>query len=137
MTELTAPPNVDAVLDGLKDFQRRTVEYVFRRLYRDDDPVKRFLIADEVGLGKTMIARGVVAKAVEYLWDKRERIDIVYVCSNGDIARQNANRLTLPGIKARVIPSRITLLPKTVKTLDRKLNFISITPGSMRSSRPP
>ena len=81
MTEFTAPPNVDAVLDGLKDFQRRTVEYVFRRLYMDDDPVKRFLIADEVGLGKTMIARGVVAKAVEYLWDKRERIDIIYVLS--------------------------------------------------------
>jgi len=137
MSEVMAAPNADAVLRGLKDFQRRTVEYVFRRLYEDEDAVKRFLIADEVGLGKTMIARGVVAKAVEFLWDKRERIDVVYVCSNGDIARQNANRLTLPGTKARVVPSRITLMPKTVTTLDRKLNFISITPGTsfnLRSS---
>lgn len=137
MPEVTAPPNAEAVLSGLKDFQRRTVEYVFRRLYTDDDAMKRFLIADEVGLGKTMIARGVVAKAVEYLWDKRDRIDIIYVCSNGDIARQNANRLTLPGARARVVPSRITLMPTTVKTLDRRLNFISITPGTsfnLRSS---
>ncbi len=137
MPEILAPPDVDAVLDGLKDFQRRTVEYVFRRLYLDPDATKRFLIADEVGLGKTMIARGVVAKAVEHLWERRERIDVVYVCSNGDIARQNANRLTLPGTRARVVPSRITLMPKTVTTLDRKLNFISITPGTsfnLRSS---
>ena len=137
MTDLLLAPDAEAVLAGLKDFQRRTVEYVFGRLYSDEDRVRRFLIADEVGLGKTLIARGIVAKAVEYLWQRRERIDIVYVCSNGDIARQNANRLTLPGLKARVIPSRITLMPKTVKTLDRKLNFVSITPGTsfnLRSS---
>lgn len=134
---MMSAPDVDAVLDGLKDFQRRTVDYVFRRLYLDDEPVRRFLIADEVGLGKTLVARGVVAKAVAHLWDKRERIDVIYVCSNGDIARQNANRLTLPGVKARVMPSRITLMPKVVKTLDRKLNFVSITPGTsfnLRSS---
>ena len=39
-------------LAGLKDFQRKTVDYVFKRLY-GDDPTSRFLIADEVGLGKT------------------------------------------------------------------------------------
>ena len=136
---MSAPPDAAAVLAGLKDFQRATVDYVFERLYGDDDPVRRFLIADEVGLGKTMIARGVVARAVEHLWDNDdiERIDIVYVCSNADIARQNINRLTLPGVGAKPIPSRITLLPKTVTTLDRRLNFISITPGTsfnLRSS---
>lgn len=43
-------------LAGLKDFQRKTVEYVFKRLY-GNDPTSRFLIADEVGLGKTLVAR--------------------------------------------------------------------------------
>ena len=47
----------EPVLEGLKDFQRRTVERVFDRLYRDDTPSRRFLVADEVGLGKTMVAR--------------------------------------------------------------------------------
>lgn len=40
-------------LAGLKDFQRRTVDYVFKRLY-GDDPTSRFLIADEVGLKKRL-----------------------------------------------------------------------------------
>ena len=38
-------------LAGLKDFQRKTVEYVFKRFYGNDS-ISRFLIADEVGLGK-------------------------------------------------------------------------------------
>ena len=61
--------DVDRVLAGLKDFQRDTVEYVFQRLYLDEDKVSRFLIADEVGLGKTLIARGIIAKAIDYLWE--------------------------------------------------------------------
>ena len=35
--------------------------------YGSDDPVRQFLVADEVGLGKTMVARGVIAKAIEQL----------------------------------------------------------------------
>jgi len=41
-------------LKGLKDFQGRTVDYVFDRMYGDSKPARRFLIADEVGLGKTL-----------------------------------------------------------------------------------
>jgi superfamily II DNA or RNA helicase len=89
------PPSAAAALAGLKDFQRRTVEYAFRRLYQDSDSTHRFLVADEVGLGKTMVARGVIAKAVEHLWNEVERIDVVYVCSNAEIARQNINRLQI------------------------------------------
>ncbi len=124
-------PDVEKVLSGLKDFQRRTVDYVYRRLYEDCDPVDRFLIADEVGLGKTLVAKGVVAKAVDSLWERDgHRIDIVYICSNGDIARQNINRLSfLPEPPAKV--DRLTLLPRTVKNLrNRRLNFVSFTPGT-------
>ena len=41
-------------LAGLKDFQRQTVEYVFKRFYGDDS-TSHFLIADEVGLGKRLL----------------------------------------------------------------------------------
>jgi hypothetical protein len=58
--------NVDAILAQLKDFQRASVEYVFRRLYLDEKPARRFLVADEVGLGKTLVARGVIAKAIQH-----------------------------------------------------------------------
>src|SRR5687767_14251922 len=104
-------PDPNRVLDRLKDFQRQTVEYVFRRMYTDDDYTRRFLVADEVGLGKTMIARGLIAKALDHLWEKVDRIDVVYICSNGDIARQNVNKLRIGSTEEFAMASRITLLP--------------------------
>ena len=108
-------PDPESVLDGLKDFQRATVNHVFRRLYEDDDCTRRYLVADEVGLGKTMVARGVIAKTINYLWEHTTRIDIVYVCSNADIARQNITRLKLKGCQSFSLASRITLLPITIE----------------------
>ncbi|MEZ6128124.1 MAG: DEAD/DEAH box helicase [Planctomycetaceae bacterium] len=130
-------PDTQAVLSELKDFQRDTVEHVFRRLYTDNDCTHRFLVADEVGLGKTLVARGVVAKAIDHLWDRTDRIDIVYVCSNSDIARQNIKRLKLKGCGGFSLASRITLLPIKVKGKvevkdleERKVNFVSFTPAT-------
>lgn len=124
-------PNTEAVLKGLKDFQLRTVDYVFRRLYVDKPQAKRFLIADEVGLGKTLVARGLIAKTIDRLWSKVKRIDIVYICSNAEIARQNINRLNVTGGEDFVLPSRITLLPIHLKNLNKnRINFISFTPGT-------
>ena len=47
------------IMSGLKDFQRATVNRI-ERLYRNGQ--MRVLVSDEVGLGKTLIARGTVAK---------------------------------------------------------------------------
>ena len=124
-------PNTDTALSVLKDFQRRTVDYVFKRLWEDDPPAFRFLIADEVGLGKTLVARGIVARTLEHLWDRVERLDIVYICSNASIARQNVSRLNVRGLPHAVLPTRLTLLPAHVRDLDKnKTNFISLTPGT-------
>lgn len=124
---MAVKPNVELELSRLKDFQRDTVEYVFDRMYKGG--ARRFLVADEVGLGKTMVARGVIAKAIDALWDTVERIDIIYICSNGSIARQNIARLNVSGARDAALPSRITLLPTVVSGLqERRLNFISLTP---------
>jgi hypothetical protein len=124
-------PDSARVLRGLKNFQRATVEYVFDRMYGENDCVSRFLVADEVGLGKTLVARGLIAKAVDKLWDSIPRIDVVYVCSNASIARQNINRLNITGVKDIALPSRITLLPARIKDLEgNRLNFVSFTPGT-------
>ena len=131
-------PQVEKVLSGLKDFQRNTVDYVFRRLYLDEDQTSRFLIADEVGLGKTLIARGLIAKTVDHLWDTIDRIDVIYICSNQDIARQNIDRLNITNEREFQHASRATLLPVVIDQLrGRKLNFVSLTPGTsfnLRSS---
>ena len=127
-------PRVDvaAVMAGLKDFQRATVEHAFHRLFEAHDSTHRFLVADEVGLGKTMVARGVVAKAIEYLQARNvDRIDVVYICSNAEIARQNISRLAVAGDEVTAVASRLTLLPSQVHELEaRKLNLIALTPAT-------
>ena len=119
------------VLARLKDFQRRTVDYAFQRLFLDSESSRRFLVADEVGLGKTLVARGVIARAVEHLQEHGRRIDIIYICSNADIAAQNVARLNVTGQRAFVKATRLTLLPLEVHNLKaQKINFISFTPGT-------
>ena len=126
-------PDTNAVLGRLKGFQRDTVEYAFERLYRAPDSTRRFLVADEVGLGKTLVARGVIAKAIDHLWDgprKVERIDIVYICSNAQIARQNVCRLQIGNSKF-VGADRLTLLPREIRRLrENRVNYIALTPGT-------
>lgn len=123
--------SAETVLAGLKDFQRETVEYVFGRMYLDPTPTRRFLVADEVGLGKTLVAKGVIAKVLEHLEGTGKRIDIVYVCSNTAIAHQNVNRLNVLGKGTFALASRLTLLPTQVQNLRaNKVNFVSFTPGT-------
>lgn len=123
--------NTDTILSRLKDFQRRTVDYVFRRLYLDSDKTDRFLVADEVGLGKTLVARGIIAKAIDFLDEKIERIDVVYVCSNISIASQNINRLNVSGMQEFVRPTRLSLLPVNIAGIRKNhVNYVSLTPGT-------
>lgn len=124
-------PNVEELLEPLKGFQRNTVEYVFERMYKAKQPATRFLVADEVGLGKTMIARGIIAKAIDDMWDRVGRIDIVYICSNVAIAKQNLQKLVVGEAANHALATRLTLLPRNLEGLDtHKLNFVSFTPGT-------
>lgn len=133
------------VLDGLKPFQLSTVEYVFGRFFDETDPIDRFLVADEVGLGKTMVARGLIAKLIErHLEEPGRRIDVVYICSNQAIAQQNFSKLAIVGRQQKALTDRITTLPLHVRGLgtpaegfDRGINIIPITPTTsldLRSS---
>jgi hypothetical protein len=129
-------PDIETILGGLKDFQRQTVDYVFERMYEAGKPSTRFLVADEVGLGKTLVARGVIARTVNALWEDVRRIDVVYICSNADIARQNIRRLNVVDDEGFALASRITLLPTQIRDLKRrKLNFISFTPRTSLDTR--
>lgn len=131
-------PDTAKILSKLKDFQRKTVKYAFKQMYEKENPTRRFLIADEVGLGKTLVARGLIAKAIDRFKSQIQngtlRYDIIYICSNTEIAKQNINRLNVIGGVERkefTFTSRITLLPVELKNLKRnRINFISFTPGT-------
>lgn len=122
-------------LARLKPFQRRTVEHVIRRFYTDPDPTHRFLVADEVGLGKTMVARGVIAQAIAQLQHQTDRVDIVYICSNAAIARQNISRLNVTGASEIAMATRPTMLLTHLagarSPRRNRINFVSFTPGTM------
>lgn len=128
-------PSAEQVLATLRTFQRATAVYAFSRLYDPEQPSLRFLVADEVGLGKTLVARGVIAQAVERLRAlKDKRIDIVYICSNGAIARQNLRKLNIAGEEATIEADRFTLLANKMDALDdREINLVAVTPGTSLS----
>jgi len=124
-------PDVQRIMGQLKDFQRRSVDYVFERLYGDNNGTRRFLLADEVGLGKTLVARGVVAKAVDHLWDQQKNINVVYICANQDIARQNIERLDFTGEHRKPDCTRLTMLATEMPDMQAsRVSFVSLTPGT-------
>jgi hypothetical protein len=88
---------IKETLDGLKDFQVKTVDYVFKQLYVNNR--SKMLIADEVGLGKTIVAKGIIAKAFEQFNPvaNKKVFNVIYICSNQALAKQNLKKLNFTG----------------------------------------
>lgn len=76
-----------------KDFQEATADRIVELFKAGHN---RVLLADEVGLGKTIVAKTVVAKTGA--WRKKNDGDyvVVYICSNAGIADQNCGKLGIP-----------------------------------------
>ena len=125
------------IMSGLKDFQKATVERI-DYLYRHDQ--RRILVSDEVGLGKTLIARGTVAKLAKL---RREEGDaffkVVYICSNAAIADQNLRKLcvTQEAITESASSSRLSMQHLNIfkqendaELLNRYIQLIPLTPDT-------
>ena len=77
-----------------KDFQLATATRIIE-IFRSGQ--KRVLLSDEVGLGKTIIARTVVEMAKSLSGIEDDGIyRVVYVCSNQNIIQQNTRNLGIP-----------------------------------------
>jgi len=123
------------VMSQLKDFQRATVDHLYT-LYKSGQ--KRILVSDEVGLGKTLIARGMVAKIARLRMEEGDRLmKVVYICSNAAIAGQNMNKLLISkDLRADATSSsrlsmqhlNIFLKEHDEETLNRYIQFIPLTP---------
>jgi hypothetical protein len=128
--------DIEAALASLKDFQRGTVAAVYDRLFVQKQ--KSMLVADEVGLGKTVVAKGVIATAL------RERIQsgdhspfrVTYICSNQVIAGENITKLNVfpkVDLSANVV-ARISFLAYEPEPVSRNsapsLLLNTLTPGT-------
>ena len=125
------------VMSGLKDFQRATVERV---AYLFQHGQNRVLVSDEVGLGKTLVARGVVAKTAQMQKQAGDKLfKVVYVCSNAAIAQQNLSKLCLTReVRAdSANTSRLSMQHLNIfrqesdpELLDRYIQLIPLTPDT-------
>ena len=130
--------DAEAILSELKSFQRDAVDHVIDRFYESADASRRFLVADETGLGKSVVARGVIARVIDQLEndDTVDRIDVVYICSNADLAQQNLQRLNVTGNPHLAFTSRLSLLALESRRLSgtaidgKVVNLVSFTPGT-------
>lgn len=76
-------------ISAAKGFQLATAQAALQTLSSDQGP-RRFLVADEVGLGKTVVARTIIQEMIKR---RRRPLIVFYVSSNLNIAHQNRGKL--------------------------------------------
>jgi len=114
----------------LKPFQTATVDAACRTLLDPEGP-RRFLVADEVGLGKTVVARDIIRRLAA---GRRAPLIVYYVTNGQRVAHQNRGRLVdfLPEEeRKRAISAadRLGLIPLTEKP-DARVALYALTPGT-------
>ena len=125
----------DAHAVAPKRFQQATIRAALKALMPEDGP-RRYLVADEAGLGKTIVARGIVEAMSNGL---PRPLTVFYVCSNQAIVAQNVQQLAafLPEderVCAMAHADRPSLLPLFKHPAHPKLRIYSLTPGTAYSS---
>jgi hypothetical protein len=120
-------------LNEPKAFQLATIDAAWQQLTSNSGP-KRFMVADEVGLGKTIVAQQIVRR---FLDAKNDRpIVAFYVCGSLPLASQNSKKLleVLPNTeerrRARSSVDRLTMIPLAPLLTSRHLHLYAITPGT-------
>ena len=116
-------------MPNLQEFQVAAVDRIMGRL-SDPNGSRRFLLADEVGLGKTLVARGVIDRLKQR---KRKGLTVIYICSNSEIADQNRSKLSDDAETED--PGRLTLLSLQSSRIrerraNRQLQVFAFTPGT-------
>lgn len=101
-----------------KNFQYETAERI-AEIFREGRQ-KRVLLSDEVGLGKIIIAKAVIEKVGEIRSSVNDDMyRVVYVCSNMNIVKQNAQNLGIDDVmnvnESRLTMQHLTLYEKLAK----------------------
>ncbi len=112
----------------LKGFQAASVQYVLDQFYKKNR--NKVLIADEVGLGKTIIAKGVIAKSIEHRKDPKKPFHVVYICSNQVLAQQNLYKLNPIGKVEKAFDRLVFLANQERPSNNPYLKLSSLTPST-------
>ena len=104
-----------------KEFQKASAERI-ESIFRAGKQ-RRVLLADEVGLGKTIIAKEVIERVARLRMEKHDDMyRVVYVCSNVNIINQNTEKLDIPMLD--ISESRLSMqhliIQEKVKELAKK-----------------
>lgn len=118
---------ISKINDTLKDFQRATVDYVVGQYY--DANRKKILVADEVGLGKTIVAKGVLIKSLARTYEPGRPFHAIYICSNQVLAQQNLQKLN-PFRETAQSFSRLIFLAYRQQASTLPLRLSSLTPST-------
>lgn len=124
----------------LKDFQKATVKHIVD-IFKSKKQ-RRVLLSDEVGLGKTIVSKGVIQAVGELsdeygIWDDNT-YRVVYICSNANIVKQNTENLGIEDVM-NIDESRLSMqhfiVAKKVKELQKSKKskpriLIPLTPGT-------
>ena len=124
--------------NSLKDFQKATVSRIDFHYRNKIKPQNRILVADEVGMGKTMIAKGTIAKVAKIRLEEEDPLfKVVYICSNQAIAKQNIKTLDILNTNPQVEDTRLSMQHLSVmqsetkpEVLDKYIQLIPLTPGT-------
>jgi hypothetical protein len=134
---------IDKTLATLKDFQKETVKSVVASFRAGGS--ERVLVADEVGLGKTIVAKGVIAELLKERLSNQPSgkkiapLRVTYICSNLTLADENRKKLAVfHGVdqdKYVLQPSYGRLLDTAVKSSSegsagKILEICSLTPST-------
>lgn len=122
------------------DYQKRAIRRIVDS-YMETGNGARFLLSDEVGLGKTIIAKGVIRCLMCKLLKKElednfsngdiEKLvnehyyyfNVIYICSNMNIAKQNENKLGIYSNQDKKWMNRASCLSSKVMPLTEKRRF--------------
>ncbi len=108
----------------LARFQEATVDAALKVLSSEIGP-RRFLVADEVGLGKTIVARTVIERLQVLSPDRR--LNVFYITSGQAIAEQNRQRLAGEGGTEQP-DDRLSLLATAPHSAGRGARVYALTP---------
>ena len=119
-------------MSNLRPFQKATVTAVLNAFKRKCGS-RRFLVADEVGLGKTVVAQHVIKRLMK---GRRKPLVVFYLCSSLAIASQNRRKLleVLPTKEDRAAADcpvdRLSLLKVAAQPNSPTLHLYSFTPDT-------